>query len=599
MIPGCPGCLTAPLRRGKASTRNFSSFLSAKPWARFSPPRQEEPQQPVASTSRLPGGPIAWERLAPPPHSTYRQRPTRHVPSAPPAPPPLSDTQLKQLITSRFASSLPRRALHAFRTYLPFTPPATTFALVDLFLSYQHPTIALEAISLVDQAGLRVPPELCIQLLRTKMDDLVLEPDNLSLVIGWLESGIAGGRSSNEPMEEELVAVVLDALKRLGRADWVTQIFEAYRSSLPPSSVGSDYLWSILISAQGQDGDLLTARRTFDTWRSLHFSSPSSSSTPPPERPYLTLLDLLSTHSPRRPPRSQSPDTFLTLIASDALPLSPPLFASLLRLELSRKRFPSFWNLFTRMDTLSSRRNRAVWRLAIKAALWETSKRTQAGPGARGLLKAFLEQRHRELGGRTPDAKLEVTIVDAGTLDAFLRLFVERGDWPAAEVVLECYGVHRVEPSEKTHGVVVLGVVRGWEKGRVEGLKEAEGVRVERRGWGRMKDEGEVRGAGILRRILEERKMRVGMWTIKEEEGEDGEGRDERARTFKEIGRKKTPGWMRQREMREMGYLSSLLRRCEGLGVDEWKERMKEVRKEVLPAKRKSGAAAKEAGIES
>ena len=590
MIQGCPGCLTAPLRGFRTRTRSFSSFLSGKPWARFSPPQEERPP-PVASTSRLPGEPTAWERLAPPPHSTYRKRSTPRLSSLPRAPPPLSDSQLKQLISSRLASNLPRRALHAFRIYLPSSSPATVFGLVDLFLSLHHPTIALEAISLADQAGLRIPPEICVQLLHTAMDDLLLEPDKLSQVIGWLESGIAGSGASDEPMEAELVAVVLDALKRLGRADWVAQIFEAYRSSLPPSSVGSPHLWSLLISAQGQDGDLTTARRTFNTWRSLHFSSPSPS--PPSERPYLTLLDLLSTHSPRRS-RSQSPDVFLTLIASDALPLSPPLFASLLRLELSRKRFPSFWNLFARMDLLFFRRNRAVWRLAIKATSWET-KWNPAGPGARGLFKAFLAQRQRELGGRTPDARVEVTIVDAGTLDAFLRLFIERGDWPGAEVVLECYGAHRVEPSERTHGVVVLGVVKAWEKGSVEGLKEAEGVKVERRGWGRMKEEGELRGAGILRKILEERKMRVGMWTTRETEEEEQQEKEERATTFKEIAGRETPRWMLQREMREMGYLSSLLRRCEGLGVEEWRERMKKVRKEVLPAKL-NRRAAKEAG---
>lgn len=197
-------------------------------------------------------------------------------------------------------------------------------------------------------------------------------------------------------------------------------------------------------------------------------------------------------------------------------------------------------------------------------------------------------------------------------------------DWPAAAVVLESFAVARVEPNSATHANVVLGVVSAWEKGKVErGRLEEEGG-LEWRSGGKKRRGGvslldrRLDGLELVRRIMGQRKMRIALWTRRREETpqaeEEGEGEEgtNAARvppTEERLPRQidmdmdielveddhppsastprlppPPPAWMIRRELRDTAYLTSLLRRCEGLSDPDWALTMVEARKEILPS---------------
>ena len=87
-----------------------------------------------------------------------------------------------------------------------------------------------------------------------------------------------------------------------------------------------------------------------------------------------------------------------------------------------------------------------------------------------------------------------------------------------------------------------------------------------------------------IRKILEARKIRVGLWRGKSNDQEEGEGEEG------EGARESPPDWMVQREMRDTSYLVDLLQRCSGLEKEEWSQALEDTRRELLPQKKEESA---------
>jgi hypothetical protein len=539
--------------------------------------------QPVTHSSRLPGVPAAFEFR---PLRSYESKRRTFAPPPPSpsprlAPPALSPVQLRSRLIQYLRSRQPRRALHAFLTSLDSSSPPKPYEItrsLSLFHLYSHPELALEAASKMDAKGFQVPAEISNKILASRevMDELVLDPLKLSRVVGWMEESIKAGG-----VDEQIVMTVMKVLRRVGRRDWALNVLEAYCAALPKGEVGSPAVWASLIRTEAEDDHVEASQRIFYLWRSLYRASQrkldaGQLDASPPEAPYLALLDVLSDSSASppggRPRGTPSPGHgFLQVLERDSLETTPFLLTSLLRLELSERRFTSFWTLITKMDALEIRKSKIVWRLISKALLWQSkdltptrryksptapsfiSRRPISVASQRRVLQTFLSQHLSETPN--PNSAIPIShhpILDLSTLNAFLRLFVQLSDWPTCALLLTVFKTNLLEPDEHTHGILVLGIVSIYSRGTLPPLAEG------------------IVGAGdplkMMQAILEKRAMRINLWT---------EG------SLKREGN--VPGWMKRREMRDTKYLGELLRRCEGCSEEEWEVMLREVGELVLP----------------
>lgn len=647
----CRACLAGLLKQAK---RVHSRALSSYPPRVPPPPGASSAEQPAASTSRLPGTPSTWLPSPVPPavQDASKTSPEAEPSSRAPSTPLHSTNDLKTKIIRLLESRKGRAALRLFLASLakPIAnaQPDSVHGHAWLFLTYGRPELALEAVEAMHQRGYKLGQPLCVKLLQTARHELVLRPDKLTMVIGWIRDGITGDAAAGMEIDADLVATALNVLKRMGRGDWAVGIFEAYCGTLPEKEVGATPLWSSIIGVMGIENNVDGARDYFHRWRQAWFKqhpfsqnsfipprkdsavgttrdattargafdpSPTTASptpatslptTSPPEEPYLALLGILTHAISSVPAKQDFAYRFLPILHRDGVELSVNIFNALLRLELYRKRYSSFWGLWRTMAEGSWSRNQRTWKLAINAKVWRDTTRRQRGrkhtsplqelagytngraPSSRDLFRQYLTDHHAQTKGRPALTRptAQSPLMTTEMLNSFLSLFVAIGDWRAATVVLESYGVHRVEPNQATHGAVVVGVVKWWEKGKLRGELEEE---YEIEGMERRRASVLDGSAGMemISKILEERKMRVGLWAtppVPGLESEEGELLGQEP-----IGTNPPPVWMVRRELRELGYLVSLLRRCEGLDEVRWGEQMAEVRREILPKRKASG----------
>lgn len=508
----------------------------------------------------------------------------------------------------------PRRALHAYKTALE--SPGKEFdsksldGLLWLFFAYRLDSIALEAINATHKAGYEISTAIACKVLRSAYSLLISDPQKAALAVEWLQEGIMkeGG------MQEGTAETLMEVMKRLGKTDWVVEMFLAYRKSLDEGVVGGERVWSIVISAVGEDGNLVGAREWFDQWRTAwRTKHAEQEDTPVPERPYLALLDQLVTNTI---PPSAIPYLFLPLLQRDNVPLSTPIFNSLLRLELSRRQYLSFWGLWEKMGEGNWRRDSTSWKLALQAKKREdlgkrgrtrlAGSRLQAIAGYadkrswqyREIYAAFL-RRHQLDTNHRPSLLLPtsaIPIMSSSLLNEFLSSFVRLTDWTAAILILDTFRVMNIEPDEETHGVVVTGIVRAWERGRIKGEREFErGLGVERER--RIGRRGGVGAMKILEGILARRKMRIALWTTTPSPSYSpsppptttNEGEDKWTTLEQILNRPiDPPAWMKIRELRDLGYLQSLMRICAGIPDElDWELEMRETRRELLPMRKR------------
>lgn len=447
--------------------------------------------------------------------------------------------------------------------------------------------------------------------------------------------------------KESLAACLMESYIRLQRPASALKIYYSHVFSAPAytRTLPSASLVALRIKAHGAQDDLDKAETAFVQWRYHWFkcyrpasnsasssssvrsssnSPPSSTtSTPiPPSAPYLALLNLYSTLAPP-PYLPESEDQaykFIPLLASDAIPMSTSIIRGLLAIELSRRHYGSFWALSRHFLRLGWRMESDWVRLCLKARRWENLERKRR-KGKRDKMSAFQvmwdeEKDHDDAGialKTTPTNRqilhhyllglLEVTksrpSIEVAlpnydrtsvytTFNLLLQTFIESKDWHAAGVVLESFRVYRIEPSDRTHGIAVLGIVKLWENGR---LSEGEDFRntifvssfgsspatppastnQSRMGKsivGRAKESLE-----IIKIILDTRKIKVRLWDASS------------STPMKE----EPPEWLKTRELRDLSYLAELLRICAGQSEERWNNVMKHVRKEILPPKKTEG----------
>lgn len=503
----------------------------------------------------------------------------------------------------------PRRALHLYETALD--SPGGGFnsksldGLLWLFFHYRQEGIALEAVIATHREGYEISTTIACKILRGAYDDLIENPHQAALAVEWLREGILkeGG------MEEGSVETMLEVMKRMGRTDWVVEMFLSYQRSLKEGDIGKDRVWGIIISAVGEDGNLPGAREWFDKWRTAWKGNyGDSEDVRVPERPYLALLDQMVADTI---PPSAVPYLFLPLLQRDNVPLSTPIFNSLLRLELSRRQYLSFWGLWEKMDEGNWRKDQTTWKLGLQAKRREdgstrkrarfVGSRLQAIAGYsdgrslqyRTIFAAFL-RRHQTDTNHRPSLILptaSIPIMSTAILNEFVTSFVRNSDWTAAIIVLDTFRVMAIEPDEITHGSIVTGIVRAWERGRIAGEREFE------RGLGvasspRMLRRGGAGAMAILGKILAQRKMRISLWTdspptnvdVEVEEGKD------KWDSIEMILNRSTepPAWMKTRELRDVEYLRSLMKVCAGISDEgEWELEMERTRNELLPPRKK------------
>ncbi|KPV75918.1 uncharacterized protein RHOBADRAFT_52929, partial [Rhodotorula graminis WP1] len=573
------------------------------------------------------------------------------------SPPVLTLAQIRDAMVDSLATNKPRRALQTFLDALARRgndrlSSRTVDGFAWLFCQYRQPKLARDAAAAMHAQGYVVTPKLASRLLRMSHHDLVLQPDVLAKVLAWISDGmLRDKRDGGKDVDEAMLETVLDVLKRMGRSDWLVDVLDAYRATLDSGQPGSPRLWALAISAKASEGDVRAAQHLFSTWRALYEaherasakrrdlapSSPDDTAPPPrrrppPADPYLALLHHFAagtTYIATRDPAYK-----LVAVATEhGLSPSADLVNALLRTELHRRRWASFWGLWAQFDALALERREASWALAVKAKLWAEAERRQRGrshssplhavapfpyaelpsPPSRTLFRSALSSRLAATHHR-PSRILSTTdgpsSLSPAVLNLFLDLFVLRRDWAATAVVLETFGVHRIEPDARTHAAVVLGLVRLWERGRLsdEALARTTAGRGGARDAAREVDVydereqarrrrgavmGGPQGVELIRTILEGRKMRVGLWRgaeagAVEASSEQGQGAEE-AVAVEGVGEDGTtttpspPAWMTQRETRDVGYLATLLQRCAGLDDAEWAAVRAEARAEMLP----------------
>ncbi|BGO97713.1 Proteophosphoglycan ppg4 [Rhodotorula toruloides ATCC 204091] len=515
---------------------------------------------------------------------------------------------------------------------------------VWLFVQYRQPELARTAAAAMDAAGYPVSTRLAGKLLREFKNKVIVDLDALAAMLSWLSHAMVREKGEGGLVDVELVDTVMDMLKRLGKTDWLLEVFRAYRDCLDADDIGSPRLWQIAISAHTADGDESAARTLFDRWRRLDqqrrrrpatVENPSDeikaeSHSPPPEQPYLAMLDYYAARARSHPSTSDPAYRFVALCTKDGLAPSTKFLHSLLRLELMRHRWTSFWGIWKAFDELGVQRNHLTYSLGARASLWRlTTKRrpepqsrysplhdvvsfdyTQVvPPDMRQFLRTVLSFR-LEATGHRPHRRLstkEDELVTVDLLNKLLDYFVKDNDWPAAAIVLETFKVHRFEPNPHTHAVVVCGIVKQWQRRRLDhkldgllgSVSAFDGPEAanSRRSW----LVSPATTVDAVAKILELRKMRVALWTNREpaDEVEEDDSATitveyvpttptqsqeeiEAEQRTEERRRKKTQ-WMISRELRETGYLVELLRRCEGSSEEDWKALLAETRKEALP----------------
>ncbi|KAJ8295475.1 hypothetical protein OF846_001701 [Rhodotorula toruloides] len=530
---------------------------------------------------------------------------------------------------------------------------------VWLFVQYRQPELARTATAAMEAAGYPVSTRLAGKLLRNFKNRVIVDLDALAAMLSWLSHAMVREKGEGGLVDVELVDTVLDMLKRLGKTDWFLEVFRAYRDCLDPDDIGSPRLWQLAISAHTADGDEAAARALFDRWRRLDqqrrqrlatAETPSDEikaelHSPPPEQPYLAMLDFYAAHGRGQSSTSDPAYRFVSLCTKDGLAPSTKFLHSLLRLEMMRHRWTSFWGIWKAFDELGVQRNHLTYSLGARASLWRlTTKRrpepqsrysplhdvvsfgyTQVvPPDMRQFLRTVLSLRLDATGHR-PHRRLsakENEIVTVDLLNKLLDYFVKDNDWPAAAIVLETFKVHRFEPNPHTHAVVVCGIVKQWQRRRLDhkldgllgSVSAFDGPEAanSRRSW----LISPATTVDAVAKILELRKMRVSLWT-KRDPSEYVEEDDSATITVeyvpttptqsqaeieaeerKDERRRKKTQWMISRELRETGYLMELLRRCEGSSEEDWRALLAETRKEVLPTPIKPSSAALPSGGE-
>ncbi|GAA5830415.1 hypothetical protein JCM11251_001338 [Rhodosporidiobolus azoricus] len=622
----CTRCLKHFVRRPvplptstpPASHRFASSAASSSPPS-SSPSTGEDEHSSLPKRSKTP-------RSRPTPHSQQR--------TLPPTP-----YQVREQLRHLLATKKPRQALQEHIRTLDVVQENTAeealCAQAHLFLDYRQPSIAFEAIKALHERGYAVRPLLAAELLDALSTGLEGDQETIVQVLGWFSDGILKGKQDGKDADVQLMQTVFSVLSRIGRSDWTDELFRLYRETLREGEIGSTRLWTAVISANLQVFEVKWARELFETWRALQRrkrtnngesfqpSSPSANSPPhpPPPGPYLALLNHFANHSPNLPSSRDPAYLFLQEIQKDGLAPSTALLNSLLRLELRRSRFSSFWGIWEQFTARSLPRNAISWSLAIQAVLSAESVRLkrQRGrkhnspllssspfaytevhtPSSRALFRALLVDHLARTDHRpsrlipTPSTGTRTDLVSPSLLNSFLDLFVARSDWNACVVVLETFAVHRLEPDARTHGSVVVGVVKQWERGRLQGRLRKEENALARYnalgGYGEIEENRSRRNPlggpdslAMIRTILEGRKVRAGLWQTEPRADIEESGDDLAARLANPPALQEE----RRSEMRYTRYLVSLLKRCAGLEGEKWGAALAETRKEMLPEKR-------------
>jgi len=449
---------------------------------------------------------------------------------------PESISRIKTSMISHLSESRPQAALSLFLNHLSCSPSPhsdstgkTLEGLIWIFFQYRQPRLALVSIEQLNEKGFQISTRLATKLFKSFKNELMFDQNgNLVKILRWIQLAIQReGKEEGNKVNVQVVEVVIEVLKRMGRNDWSRQVFEAYRETLRDDQVGDPKLWASAISAQAAGGDVMAAQLLFKDWRTkylaleLQDSLDSSPPPPPPEQPYLALLNHFAVNSPPLPASKDPAYLLLQLMKHDRIVPSTSFLNALLRTELLRRRFSSFWGIWNSFDNDydNGRRGRFVerdhssWKLASRAKLISDESRRQRGrlhnspllhlspirytechtPTSRALFSHLLSDRLRLTSNRpslrlstshkdplksTPtSSKLSSSSSSSSTsidqasttlLNSFLNLFLSRQDYSAAVVVLESFHVHSISPNSSTHSTVVLSIIKLWEKGKLD-----------------------------------------------------------------------------------------------------------------------------------
>ncbi|KAM0753893.1 hypothetical protein T439DRAFT_322778 [Meredithblackwellia eburnea MCA 4105] len=544
-----------------------------------------------------------------------------------------STNQYKTIMTDYLQTRKPRRALALFRQYLRNPAPESSTSnsvegLTWLFFDHGQPETALDAIYLMHVEGYRVPMQLAAQVLRLAKDDLVLHPDKLDTVMQWLKEGITGGTGS-VPVDHEIVETVLDVLGEMGKLEWLRAVFGAWLASPRGGRLGPGHerIWAKMITILGSLDDSEGASLMFNRWRTRWLEY--NPTTPFPEEPYLANLRQLSVHCRNGRTSNSAAYKFLKVIVKDGLKPTTGLFNELMHLELTKRAYPSFWGLWHQMRDLNDAHQRSTtspeshhtwdgsaasgpprdgqsWFLAARALSMSASRRSRHRRLSTPLLDSSyhspsIPPNHYDFfkrllsmdlirRGRRPSlnlAKSSSPLVTVKVLNSVLRLFIKVQDWKASVVVLETFGVRRIEPNEFTHSIVVLGVVEAWERGRLQDrLREEEQAIVHNQSlddgsgerWRRT--QRREQGIAMVTEILKGRGTRMKLWTSTSRD--DGESLEKEKEEYLEEDLE-PPEYLQSRELRDLGYLKEVLRRCEGLSPPDWGQQLSLTRSQLIP----------------
>ncbi|GAA5931777.1 uncharacterized protein JCM15063_001565 [Sporobolomyces koalae] len=568
--------------------------------------------------------------------------------------PTLTGAQLRTRMIEHLSRSRPRQALKTFLDHLQSPDQShtgrTLEGLVWIFFSYRQPRLALEALVHMHEQGYQASSRVAAKLLRSCGTEILFDSDALVKILGWIRDGITRDHQTQGKVEAHLVETVLDTLKKLGRTDWARQVFQAYRDSLTPNQVGAARVWAAAIAAHAAGSDVQAAQELFKDWRTAYMAHEPKADPTPPEPPYLALLNHFAINCPPLPASKDPAYLLLNLIKADRLPPSTAYLNALLRTELYRKRFSSFWGIWNLYDDPQAQahgvvRDHATWKLASRAKLISDESRRQRGrlhnsplldlsplpyqeshtPNSRSLFSQVLSSR-LEVTSRRPALRVPIRKPDpfaagpsaespqasANLLNSFLSLFLSYQDYSAAVVALETFHVHRIEPTPTTHSTVVCAIIKLWEKGKLDTRDDQDlfvgsgTAREEQERRRKQRVAGTLQGPmaiEVIKTILESRKVRVRLWqqdargSTDQEETAKGEQANEDGPEGIDSVSEPPPAWMVQRELRDTSYLVDLLERCSGLDPDEWQVALDVTRKDLLPPKKESQAIDRGPGI--
>ncbi|SCV69011.1 BQ2448_2031 [Microbotryum intermedium] len=656
----CCACFAASLKRRAARTLSTSATVRA-------PVTQTPPTfAPIASTSQHPGPfqPTSGTALAQPDEfhgSRNSDRAGESVPSRASRGPSrrmvaTSPAELAFNLAHLLRGRQPKFALRVYLTELNQSPSFITLdnyvSLLRLFIEYGQIACALEAIKASRRKGWAIPASLAKLVIVNSASELVSNPAYLKTVVEWV-------KQSQEPIKEGIERsaedrklgahfslAAMDALKRLGQGDAALEIFANHIDSAPEGEIGRAEMWAEAIRCKAFDRDIEGAQELFFRWRSLWFESRGSDTLPvvdiaetpsqgprkqlknnngrknlaisefSPAEPYLALLNFLAIATCRRPVDRDAAYSVISLLHQDSVRISTSVFNALLRVELQRARFTSFWGLIAKMVQGGWQRDHMTWRLCIQALIQPQVRRessmlrtsstrglrtahrpirvgvqpasplqceagypSQDPPTARALYRSFLDA-HRAATG---DKRLLVLpgvlkpIMTAITLNTFLKLFLQRQDWIAVAHVLDAFKVYGLDPNERTHGQVVVGLVKLWERGKTLGMvEEEEAMHSGQLTWNNrdrtLKAQRQsTRGMELIAKILQTRREKHAAWS-EEAVSWDDEASDE----MTNVASGKTSERIATGELRNVGYLIGLLKTCSGASEGEWAKRMAE-----------------------